>query len=211
MAETNFPNGSLRVRTVTPETKSKPQEREQKGKFVASRAKPEVKHRQENFFEKALRFFIDDDVDDIGKYALYEVIRPTAQRALAQFTNTLFLGKGSANTNSNQTPYHRITKSPLRATSEETSRLSEVSREIDALDLDAIPFDTEEQANDILQELWAQIDKNGYVSVAYLCDMIGEECTWTAEDYGWRNLRSASIKTRGGYSILRLPRPIRRK
>ena len=52
------------------------------------------------------------------------------------------------------------------------------------------------------------IEKFKVASVADLYDLVGVSCDYTANNYGWTNLRNASVvRVRDGY-LLKLPRAL---
>ena len=58
------------------------------------------------------------------------------------------------------------------------------------------------ETEEVLMSLREQIDRYGMVSVADFYDMVGQSAPYTANKYGWRDLRDAGIdRVRDGYSI----------
>lgn len=71
---------------------------------------------------------------------------------------------------------------------------------------DEIIVDTRTEARNALDELDYTIRKYGQASVADFYDIVGVTGDWTDNQYGWTNLRGASIKpVRNGFMIV-LPR-----
>ncbi len=71
---------------------------------------------------------------------------------------------------------------------------------------DEIIVDTRVEARNALDELDYTIRKYGQASVADFYDIVGVTGSWTDNQYGWTNLRGASIKpVRDGFMIM-LPR-----
>ena len=71
---------------------------------------------------------------------------------------------------------------------------------------DEIIVDTRTEARNALDELDYTIHKYGQASVADFYDIVGVTGDWTDNQYGWTNLRGASIKpVRNGFMIM-LPR-----
>lgn len=71
---------------------------------------------------------------------------------------------------------------------------------------DDIIVDTRTEARNVLDELDYTIRKYGQASVADFYDIVGVTGDWTDNQYGWTNLRGATIKpVRDGFMIV-LPR-----
>ena len=50
------------------------------------------------------------------------------------------------------------------------------------------------------------LDNYGIVSVADLYDLVGKSCDYTANRYGWTNIRNAEpVRVRDGY-LLKMPK-----
>lgn len=70
-------------------------------------------------------------------------------------------------------------------------------------------FDSRSSAEKVLEELDEYMKLYGTVSIADVYDLVGETSPYTANNYGWKNLNTASIvRVYNGYR-LRLPSPIR--
>jgi len=72
----------------------------------------------------------------------------------------------------------------------------------DIFSFNEVSFYDRVEAEEVLINLNEQIESYGMVSVADFYDMIGQSAPYTANKYGWRDLRDvAIISVRGGYSI----------
>lgn len=68
---------------------------------------------------------------------------------------------------------------------------------------------TRGEAEEVLSQMEAMLDRYKLVRVADLYDMAGITHDYTDNDYGWTNLRSADIvRTRDGWYMIRLPRAV---
>lgn len=75
-------------------------------------------------------------------------------------------------------------------------------------DYEELVFETRGDAEAVRDELEEEIEKYGMVTVAALYDMADRTAPYTANRYGWTNIRHADIvRTRDGY-IIRLPRAV---
>lgn len=73
---------------------------------------------------------------------------------------------------------------------------------------DDITFESRGDAEAVLLRLKERVYESGAVSVAFLYHLIGWKADYTADGWGWRDLRDASIVMSGGGYWLRLPRPV---
>lgn len=70
-------------------------------------------------------------------------------------------------------------------------------------------FETRSEAERVLDAMNELIELYCTVRVADMYDLVGETSPYTANDYGWKNLNTASVvRVCNGYK-LRLPSPIR--
>ena len=70
-------------------------------------------------------------------------------------------------------------------------------------------LDSRGEAEEVLTHMDELIDMYGMVTVADLCDLVGESSAYTDNRYGWTNIRNAKVvRERGGGYILELPRAI---
>ena len=77
-------------------------------------------------------------------------------------------------------------------------------------DYDDIIFESRGDADLVLDQLEAAINQFGLASVLDLYDLAGITCptSYTADKYGWTDIRSAKVvRTRDGY-VLELPRAV---
>lgn len=82
-------------------------------------------------------------------------------------------------------------------------------RAVSGFDYDDIVFDTRGDADLVLDQMESAINQYSLVSVADLYDLAGITCrSYTANKYGWTDLRGAKVvRVRDGY-ILELPRTV---
>lgn len=87
------------------------------------------------------------------------------------------------------------------------SKPSYSKRDRKHMNFDKIVFDTRAEAQDVLKDLYAAIEKYEVLSVSEFYDAAGITSTFADENWGWYSLRGSSVVHSGlGYS-LRLPDP----
>lgn len=153
--------------------------------------------------------FVSTDANTVRNYIISDVLIPTMKELLADTvknTVDMFLygesrGRSSKNTPGSRVSYSSYYKSENKPrSSERTSRNS--------LEIDDIILETRGEAEDVIDNLIELIDRYGSASCADLYDLVGLDCDYTANKYGWEKLGSACPKrVREGY-LLDLPKPI---
>ena len=92
--------------------------------------------------------------------------------------------------------------------SDKDRRVVEEPRSRSRFDYDEIILRTRGDAENVLSEMDEYIDKYKYVTVLDLYDMLGRTAPYTADRYGWTDIRNAyARRVRDGYK-LELPRPL---
>ena len=72
--------------------------------------------------------------------------------------------------------------------------------------IDGIVFESKEEVEEVLESLDEIIEEFGMASVLNLYDLIGVTAPFTADKYGWTDIRNATaVRVRDGY-LLKLPR-----
>lgn len=172
-----------------------------------------VKVQKKGAVESAIDAFVKEDIPNIKKYLVTDVIIPTIKNTIWDaFTNTLdmilFNGTGQSRNNgpgSSRVPYVSYNKcsSNNRAGN---SRDSEPRRA--RYDFSYITFQSKQDADEVLRQMDAIMETYNLVRVADLYDLIGESCDYTDQKYGWQNIRNARVvHSRNGYYI-ELPKPL---
>ena len=84
----------------------------------------------------------------------------------------------------------------------------QISRDSQARqDFSEITLTSREEAISVVQLMIARVEKYGQASVTDLYDLCGTTGDYTAQYYGWTNLRDANIRPHRGGWALDLPRP----
>ena len=180
----------------------------------------EVVVRKKSTLAKIRDTFISEDADKVGSYILLDVLVPRIKMAIVDIIKSsadmIFGTKGTSQTTGTKytyggTPYVTYSSSGVK-------KQPEPSRaERDMWDFSFVEFsrlakaeDNRDDADKVISEMFNLIDQYGQASVADLCDIIGAKWEFTANDYGWKDLRGVvPIKIPGtdGY-YLRFPRAI---
>lgn len=172
------------------------------------------------FLTKLKETFIAEDARDVGDYILWDILVPTIKRTIRDIivgsTDRIFLGtsvpSGSSNlyrergvTYVRRTDYGASSRKGLKASTVTSEyRKSQVNFGLD----DVPPFRTREEAEDILSTMIDILEEYHMVSVDTYFSLLGVSKSFTAQNWGWRSLNSATIIEHNGGYIIKMPRPI---
>lgn len=180
-----------------------------KGTPSDGKDKPQIEkiaERKKTFSEKLKNSLLNEDIDNVKDYVIYDVAIPVMKEAFAKFvTNSINSIFGtdiripsSSTKNSRNFDYTGCSRSKDRR--EETRSTRRTYDEND------IVLETREEAEDVLKAMDNVIAEYGRVTIRELFEFCGESAPYTADKYGWRDLSTAySQKVRDGY-LLKLPR-----
>lgn len=180
-------------------------EREKVQKVVRGKTKT----RKKSEVRKAVDNFISEDVSNIKTYLISDVLIPTIKNTIWDaLTNSLdmvlFDGKGrnkrsSGSKVSYRNFYDRRERDDRRPTRDRRDRF----------DYDDIVFESRGEAEAVLEMMDEMIDRYDVVTVSDMYDMADQSAPYTANRYGWMNLRNAEVaRVRGGGYILKLPKAL---
>lgn len=167
-------------------------------KKVDKIVKGKVKTKKKNGI---LSSFINDDLQDIKKYIVEDVLIPTIKKTITDVVKNsidmFFYGEVSRPNRSNSS---RISYSSYYDRDREPRR-----RRNDLL-IDDIVLESRAEAEEVLDRLDEMIEEFGMASVLNLYDLIGVTAPFTSDKYGWTDIRNATaVRVRDGY-LLKLPR-----
>ena len=186
--KTNYQSNSHKSKRNSVEDKNK----------VDKIVKCKVKTKKKNGI---LSSFINDDLQDIKKYIVEDVLIPTIKKTITDVVKNsidmFFYGEVSRPNRSNSS---RISYSSYYDRDREPRR-----RRNDLL-IDDIVLESRAEAEEVLDRLDEMIEEFGMASVLNLYDLIGVTAPFTADKYGWTDIRNATaVRVRDGY-LLKLPR-----
>ena len=173
------------------------------GKVVTGTAKT----RKKSGAQKFAGAFLPEDVTSVKSYILRDVVVPGIKNAIADVVSIMLFGEtgriGGRKTNGSKVSYNRY-YDDRRDDRRDYGR----PRASGGFDYDDILLETRADAELVLDQLEAVINKYGVASVADLYDLAGitPPRGYTTNKYGWTDIRSAKVaRVRDGY-ILELPR-----
>lgn len=155
--------------------------------------------------------FISEDVSNIKSYVLGEVLIPAVKKAISDIVTNgidmiLYGGNGNRTNRgaSERVSYRNYTSysspSPVRRDSYSNYSTGYTS--------DDVILNSRGEAEEVLARMDELMETYGLVKVADLYDLVGITRSFTDNNYGWTNIRNASIvRVRDGYMI-KMPRAI---
>ena len=188
--KTNYQSNSNKSKRKAVEDKKK----------VDKIVKGKVKTKKKN---SILASFINDDLQDIKKYIVEDVLIPTIKKTITDVVKNsidmFFYGEVSRSNRSNSS---RISYSSYYDRDREPRSRSRRN----SLLIDDIVLESRAEAEEVLDRLDEMIEEFGMASVLNLYDLIGVTAPFTADKYGWTDIRNATaVRVRDGY-LLKLPR-----
>lgn len=168
----------------------------------------EVIQKHKSGLQKVTETFLGGNIKDVGRYILNDVMIPAAKDMMydmvSQGFQRLLFGESRQDRSRDRRRDYTSYGSYYRGGSRDDDRRRQVARRSN--DFDDIILKTREDAEEVLGRMQDLTADYGKCTVADLYNFVGISSTYTDYDYGWSDLRGASIsRTRDGY-LLNLPR-----
>ena len=178
-----------------------------------------------SFLSKLKETFIADDARDVGDYIVWDILVPTIKRTIRDIivgsADRVFLGSSSPNSSSSlyrergvtyvkRTDYSTLSRSQQNRPKYLESREQKDNRPATRsnFQLNSIIFDNYDDAASVLERMVDYLDTYGQVSVDDYFDLVGQSSDYTAQNWGWTSLASATIVTTFGGYFIKLPNPV---
>ena len=169
-----------------------------------------VKTRKKSEIRKLADVFVSEDINNVKSYILMDVLIPAFKKAVSDVvTNGIDMilygsaGKSRSSTNAHYVSYNDYSRRDDRGRPAGNSVRAQT-----AYSYDDIAFNTRGEAEDVLTQMEATIDKYGFVTIADMYDLANLTSNYTDNKYGWMNVRNAEvIRARDGY-VIKLPRAV---
>lgn len=163
-----------------------------------------VKAKKKSGIHKAANAFLAEDVDSVTNYVWKDVLVPTIKDTFVKIVKTtiemLVYGDEPSK---HSTSASRVSYGSYYNGSRSSERRS---RTIPIFEYDDIIFDSRGDAEEVLISMCDMIDEFDLVSVGDLYDLAGITAPYTANSYGWEDLRNArAVRVQDGW-MLKLPK-----
>lgn len=171
-----------------------------------------------------ISLFIADDLDEVKKHVLHNIIVPGVKEALVNSFASFINGAGYRRKNQNQYywqgngwyPYSSASKPPYAQGSGYSSPQQHpvLTSSMNLTDYENIPFESAMDAEAVLDALFDEADRGPFVPVASIWEYAHRQVpSPTFYDYGWPSNQVSMAKYKmnmvmGCYYICGLPRPI---
>lgn len=172
-------------------------------KVVSGKAKT-----KKNGARKLTDIFIAEDASNVKSYIFMDVLVPAIKKAISDIVTDgidmiLYGGSGGGRkSKSSSRVSYRSYYDDKRSDRRDRDRFESRGR----FDYDDIVFETRGEAELVREQMVELIERYGFVTVADMYDMADLTAPYTANKYGWTNIRSAEpVRVREGY-ILKLPK-----
>lgn len=155
--------------------------------------------------------FVGEDANNVKDYIIQDVIIPNIKMTIVDSVCDgirMFFGQGRRNNGDGRrnSPSSRISYGSFYDRGYD--RRDYPPRTRSNYSHDDVIFDSRGEAEDVLDRMDELIRRYGMVRVADLYDLVGITGHYTDNDYGWTNLRNASIqRVRDGY-LLKMPKAL---
>lgn len=161
-----------------------------------------VKTRKRSEIRKLADLFVSDDIDSVKSYIIKDVLIPAAKKTVSDIVSGVFdIVKNSVDvylygedavrrksSNGSRTSYGRYYERKDDRRYPRERRPSSSSR----FDYEDLLFDSRGDVEAIIAQMEDVIEKYGLISVATLYDdILDRSAPYTAEDFGWTNIKSA--------------------
>lgn len=168
----------------------------------------ETKTRKKSEVKKLASIFAPEDADSVKSYILMDVIVPGIKNAIADAVSILLFGE-TGRLGGRRDKGSRVSYRDYYDDRRDNRREYGRPRAAAGFEYDDLVFETRGDADMVLDQLEAAIANYGIVSVADLYDLAGITCrNYTANRYGWTDIRNAKVlRSKDGY-ILELPRTV---
>lgn len=167
--------------------------------------KSPARKKKRNAFSQLGDIFIPEDIEDVKSRVLEDVIAPAIRDILMDALGA-FLG---VNARKDARRPISDTVSYRDYSSRDGKRKNNKSyRARNDFEFNSIIVRTRGEAEMILDQLDAAIDKFGFASVADLYDLAGLSIDYTANSYGWTSIRNATVVPSRGEYILKMPKAV---
>lgn len=172
--------------------------------------KEPVKVRKRSGLSRSFDEFVRDDLNKVKEFAITDVIVPAIKKSISDIFKTgidMILYHGETGSSSRR--YPDSSKVSYRSYYDSApARRTSYSDRRNAYYCDERIFGTRGEAEAKLAQLDDIMARYHLVRVADYCEIVGITGTYTDNDYGWTDLRTAEVvRVREGY-IIRMPRAL---
>lgn len=170
-----------------------------------------AKAKKKSEVRKLTEVFVAEDMRKVGSFVVMDILVPAAKKTLSDIVakglDMMLWGDGgsrdrrSSNTVSYRDYYDRRDGRSSSRFDDDSGRTR--SR---GFSFDEIVYESRGEAERVLDEMDALIERYGVVRVADQYDLSGLTQPYTSNSYGWSNIRNAEVSRVSDGYIIRLPK-----
>lgn len=167
--------------------------------------------KKRGFFKRFKKSMVSEDAENVGGYVIQDIIIPTVKdlifdAARGALEMILWGNTSGRRGRKGNVPYNSLNE---KSTYQYNGRTNGSSREerksrrnYNYFDISEMVFDRRSDAEDVLYQLRMVLEEYPSVSVANFYDVLDMSAPYTAENYGWTDLKDADVrKCKGGYYL----------
>ena len=167
--------------------------------------------KKRGFFKRFKKSMVSEDAENVGGYVIQDIIIPTVKdlifdAARGALEMILWGNTSGRRGRKGNVPYNSLNE---KSTYQYNGRTNALSREekrsrrnYNYFDISEMVFDRRSDAEDVLYQLRMVLEEYPSVSVANFYDVLDMSAPYTAENYGWTDLKDADVrKCKGGYYL----------
>lgn len=166
---------------------------------------------RKNNVRKFTDVFVSEDVKNVKDYVFMDVLVPAIKKAISDIvTNGIdMILYGETGRTKKLTGASYISYNKYSDRRDSYDRFAGATRARSGYSYDDIILEDRNEAAEVLDRMDELLDTYQVVSVADLYDLVGMPCDYTANNYGWTNLRNAEVvRIRDGNYMLKLPKAL---
>ena len=175
-------------------------------KKVEKVVKGTVKTKKKTGLNKLTDVFISEDANSVKSYIFMDVLVPAIKNTILDIITdsaNMIFGGNKKHSSGSKVSYRNYYDDKRYG----RSRFDEPKTR-SRFDYDDLIFENRGEAENVLDQMDAMIERYGVVTVSDMYDMADLTAPYTANRYGWANTRNMEIKRiREGY-IIQTPRPM---
>lgn len=157
---------------------------------------------------KMLNAVFPGDVGKVGEYVFVDRLVPIVQNALREILfDSIDIMLGGSGRRGSRNPSGRVSYGSYYDDRNDRSQKNR-ARLSSTYDFDDVVFDSRADAEEVLYRMEEMLNEFHNVSVGDMYDMAGITCDYTANKYGWTDLRNARIERVGSGWRINLPMPM---
>ena len=171
-----------------------------------------VRVKKKTGLSKFFNSFFTEDAPKIKEFVISDVVIPSAKKAITDIVtngiNMVMYGADAYKRNTSSSPVTKISYKNYSSYSNPNPGFRQPTART-TYSYDEIIFDNRGEAEKVLIAMDEIVSKYGLVKVADFYDLVGTSGSYTDNNYGWMDLRSAQVvRLSNGEYTIKLPRAV---